>query len=425
MQYNRTGAQWWLAAFLGFGAALNYADRAAMSAVLAAVRTEFSATDVELGLLGSVFLWSYAVGSPLAGRLADRVSRRGLVLWSIATWSLVTALMGLASNFTALVMLRFALGLAESLFLPAAFAMIAEAHGAGTRARAMSFITIGINAGMVLGGGFSGFMAEHHGWRSGFGILGLGGIALALVGRSMVPVVPEVPAVLAAPRTEIAAPSFWTAVRFLATVRSYRVLMLESMLSGFGMWMFFGWLPLYLRETYNMTLATAGFAGTFVLQGAVVLGICAGGWISDRVSAGAPHRRMLLYGLFYLIGAPFLLIFLARPAFAVLALGIGAFSFLRGLGQANDNASQCEVVPRPFRATGLGIMNAVSTAAGGCGVLLAGVLKRELGLYTVFAAAAGLFAFAGLALVTGYRLWMRGDIARAQEIEQLAGARAS
>jgi predicted MFS family arabinose efflux permease len=418
MRYNRPGAQWWLAAFLGFGAALNYADRAAMSAVLAAVRPEFRVSDVELGLLGSVFLWSYALGSPLAGRLADRVSRRGLVLWSIASWSLVTALMGLASNFTSLLVLRFALGLAESLFLPAAFAMIAEAHGAGTRARAMSFITIGINAGMVLGGGFSGFMAEHYGWRSGFGVLGLAGIALALAGR------PVVPAVMAPP-AEVGGLSFWAAVKFLATVRSYRVLMLESMLSGFGMWMFFGWLPLYLRETYNMTLATAGFAGTFVLQGAVVLGICAGGWISDRVSAGAPHRRMLLYGVFYLIGAPFLLIFLTRPAFAVLALGIGAFSFLRGLGQANDNVSQCEVVPRQFRATGLGIMNAVSTAAGGCGVLLAGVLKRELGLNAVFASAAGLFAIAGLALVTGYHFWMRGDIARAQEIERMAGERAS
>ena len=158
-----------------------------MSAVLAAVRTEFRATDVELGLLGSVFLWSYALGSPLAGRLADRISRRTLVLWSIASWSLVTALMGLASNFTSLVVLRCALGLAESLFLPAAFAMIAEAHGTGTRARAMSFITIGINVGMVLGGGFSGFMAEHHGWRSGFGLLGVAGIALAIAGRPMVP----------------------------------------------------------------------------------------------------------------------------------------------------------------------------------------------------------------------------------------------
>lgn len=410
MSERSVDAKWLLAAFLGFGAALNYADRAAMSAVLAAVRTEFGASDVALGLLGSVFLWSYAVGSPLAGRLADRRARRGLVLWSIGLWSALTALMGVATNFGTLITLRFFLGLAESLFLPAAFALVAETHGAGTRARAMSFITIGINFGMVLGGGFTGTMAEHHGWRSGFWVLGFAGIALALIGRAFVTMpASTVPA--------SAAPSFWTAIRFLASVRSYRVLMLESMLSGFGMWMFFGWLPLYLRETYNMALGVAGFAGTFILQGAVMLGILVGGWFSDRMCANAPHRRMLLYGVFYLLAAPFLLSFLGRPAFPMLAVGIAAFSFLRGLGQANDNPTQCEVVPRQFRATGLGVMNAVSTAAGGCGVLLAGLLKRELGLDAIFAGVAVIFAVAGVALATGYRLWMRDDIARAQRLE--------
>src|SRR5690606_2035883 len=146
--------------------------------------------------------------------------------------------------------------------------------------------------------------------------------------------------------------------------------------------------------TYNMTLGMAGFAGTFILQGAVMLGIFAGGWFSDRVCAAAPHRRMLLYGSFYLLAAPFLLSFLGRPAFPLLAVGIAGFSFLRGLGQANDNPTQCEVVPRQFRATGLGVMNAVSTAAGGCGVLVAGLLKRELGLAAIFAGVAGIFAVA-------------------------------
>ena len=133
MSDRSVNAKWLLAAFLGLGAALNYADRAAMSAVLAAVRTEFGVSDVALGLLGSVFLWSYAVGSPLAGRLADRRARRGLVLWSIGLWSAVTALMGAATHFGTLLTLHFLLGLAESLFLPAAFALIAETHSAGTR----------------------------------------------------------------------------------------------------------------------------------------------------------------------------------------------------------------------------------------------------------------------------------------------------
>lgn len=409
---RRVEAKWLLAAFLGCGAALNYADRAAMSAVFAAVRVEMGLSDIALGLLGSVFLWSYAIGSLLAGRLADQGSPRGLILWSIAGWSAVTALMGVATNYTTLVTLRFLLGLTESLFLPAAFALVAETHGMGTRARAMSCLTIGINAGMVLGGGFTGTMAEHYGWRSGFWVLGLTGIALAVFGRKALPLSATTSAV--EPRRA----TFWSALRFLAGVRSYRVLLLESILSGFGMWMFFAWLPLYLRETYNMTLGTAGFAGTLVLQGAVMVGIATGGWLSDRVSAAAPHRRMLLYGGFYLLGAPFLLFFLGRPDFSTLAIGIAAFSFLRGMGQANDNPTQCEVVPRQYRATGLGVMNAISTASGGAGVLLAGFLKRELGLGAVFAGVAGIFALAGMALIIGYRLWLHGDIQRARQFEE-------
>jgi predicted MFS family arabinose efflux permease len=407
-------ARWWIAAFLGVAAALNYADRAAMSAVLGAVRVDLGLSDVALGLLGSVFLWSYALGSPLAGMLADRGSRVRLVLGSLFAWSAVTALMGLARDFPMLLALRFALGVAECLFLPAAFALIAGCHGTDTRARAMSFVTIGINAGMILGGGFTGLMADHYGWRSGFWVLGLGGIGLALVARRWLP-----RAVAVTERREPPAPraAFLPALRYLAGVRSYRVLVVESMLSGFGMWVFFTWLPLYFREVHQMTLAGAGFAGTFMLQVSVMLGILGGGWISDRVAAAAPHRRMLLYGTCYLIGAPFLLVFLGQPSFPILAGGIAAFSFFRGLGQANDNPTQCEVVPAQFRATGIGVMNAISTAAGGCGVLVAGVLKQALGLETIFAAISGVFVIAGVVLVCGYRFWMRADIARAQAAE--------
>lgn len=402
--------RWRLAAFLAVAAALNYADRAAMSAVLPAVRADFGISDVSLGLLGSVFLWSYAIGSPIAGSLADRFSRRRMVVGSLLAWSAVTALMGMASGFTTLLALRFCLGIAECLFLPAAIALIAGHHGPATRARAMSFISIGVNGGMILGGAFAGFMAERHGWRSGFWVLGLAGVVLALLSKPFLPRSPTVVAPSSAPTRA----SFGEAIRYLARVPSYYVLLIESMLSGLGLWVFFSWLPLYFRETYNMNLAAAGFAGTFMLQISVVLGIVAGGWISDRVAASAPQRRMLLYGSFYLAAAPFLLLFLGRPAFAVVAAGISAFSFLRGLGQANDNPTQCEVVPPQFRATGVGLMNACATGAGGSSVLLAGFLKRDVGLEAIFAGISGVFVVAGLVLLVGYHVFVRADIARAQ-----------
>lgn len=400
---------WRVAIFLALASAVNYADRAAMSAVLPAVRTDLALSDVSLGLLNSVFLWCYALGSPLAGAIADRWSRTRVIVGSLLAWSAVTAVTGAATGFNELLALRFALGAAECLFLPAAIALIADWHASATRARAMSFISIGVNGGMILGGSFAGYMAEHHGWRSGFWILGFAGIALALLAKPMLPPSPTPERAATAPRA-----SFLEAMRYLVRVPTYFVLVTESLLSGLGVWIFLSWLPLYFKDTYNMTLAAAGFAGTFMMQISVVLGLVAGSWLSDRLAARAPGRRMLLYSLFYFVAAPFLLTFLAKPGFAVIATAIAAFAFLRGMGQSNDNATQCEIVPPQYRSTGVGFMNAVSTASGGCGVLLAGYLKREVGLDGIFAGISGVFVLAGIVLLIGYLKFIRRDIERAQ-----------
>lgn len=412
-------ARWWVAGFLGVATAINYGDRAAMSAVLAAVRTDLQLSDVSLGLLGSVFLWSYALGSPIAGWIADRWSRRRLIIGSIIGWSVVTALTGAAAGFKSLLALRIALGLTECLFLPAAIALIAAWHTSQTRARAMSLISLGLSCGMIVGGSFAGYMAQHHGWRSGFWVLGLAGIALGGLAHWCLP---ETPPALATPKAGTERASFFEAMKYLVRVPSYYVLLAESMLQGIGLWAFLSWLPLYFRETYNMSLAAAGFAGTFMLQLAVVLGVLVGGWVSDRVAGGAPHRRMLLYGLCYLAGTPFLLLFLGQPSFPVVAAGIAAFSFFRGMGQSNDNATQCEIVPAQYRSSGVGFMNAASTGAGGCGVLLAGYLKGDIGLGAIFAGVSIVYAVAALVLLAGYRWLIRRDIARAQSFATSARA---
>ncbi len=401
---DHSGAfRWRMTLFLAGAAAMNFADRAAMSAVLSAVRVDLSLSDVALGMLGSFFLWSYALGSIFAGNLADRWSRARLVRLSLLGWSIVTLLTGLAHDFPTLLGLRIALGLAECLFFPAAYALLAQ-HHSETRARAMSLMAVGINAGMVAGGSAAGWLAQLYGWRSGFIVFGLIGIALALVSRSFL----SGPS----PASTSTRPTLGAAVRVLMRVPTYWAMVCESMLSGMGMWIFFSWLPLYLRETYGMSLAAAGFSGTFMLQISVMTGLAVGGWFSDRVAGRLRHRRVLLYGAAYLVAAPFLLLFLGKPSFAVMAAGIACFSFLRGLGQANDHPTLCEVVPPQFRSTGIGLMNACGTASGGCGVLLAGFLKGDVGLSAVFAAISGAFFLAGLIMLFIYARYSRRDFER-------------
>lgn len=406
--------KWRAAGFLATAAALNYADRAAIAAVFPALRADFGLTDAQIGMLGSVFLWAYALGSPLAGSLADRFPRRNMVILSLTLWSAVTALLGAAPGLIALVLLRGALGLAESLYLPAATALLAEHHETATRGRAMSIHSVGLNFGVVLGGAFAGYLAEACGWRSGFWVLGGIGVILAIASRSMLPSATHANA--GAPSAPQKRAAIGPTLRYLIRVPSFHVLLLKAMLAGIGIWIFLNWLPLYLREAFGLTMGFAGFAGMFLLQGATVLGIATGGWISDWAAARNPRHRMLVQGLSYFAAAVFLLPFLTKPSFALVAVAVAAFSFFRGLGQANENPTLCEIVPENYRSTGIGIMNTCATAAGGLGVMVAGFLKGSWGLEMIFAGLALLFVIAGGALLFAHRHWMPRDLARAREI---------
>src|SRR3982751_4417735 len=96
------GYKWRLAGFLFFASALNYGDRTAITALFPLLRKEFDLSDLGLAGIGSAFLWSYAVCSPVAGVLADRISRAKLVVFSLMAWSLVTGMTGLVHSPRAL-----------------------------------------------------------------------------------------------------------------------------------------------------------------------------------------------------------------------------------------------------------------------------------------------------------------------------------
>jgi predicted MFS family arabinose efflux permease len=175
--------KWYLVAFLFCTAALNYADRTAINAVFPLLKKDLGMSDVALGAIGSFFLWSYALLSPFAGYVGDRVSRRSLIFGSLVAWSVVTLVTGLASTSHQLLAMRVLLGIAECVYLPAAIALIADYHSAQTKATAMAIHVSGLYVGMIAGGALAGYLGDLHGWRSPFFILGGVGLALGLSGR--------------------------------------------------------------------------------------------------------------------------------------------------------------------------------------------------------------------------------------------------
>lgn len=415
---------WRIAWFLFFAAGLNYADRTALSSVIPPLREETGITDEQIGLAGMLFLWSYALASPFAGNLADRFSRARIVTWSLVAWSLVTILTGFASNVQALLALRVALGIAESFYLPAAAALLGDHHGDATRGKAMGFHILGLNLGLVAGGTLAGYLAEHYGWHLGFWVLGGLGLVLAVFSG---PLLGDArPATAAAPAERPAARPDGKAQRaawgYCLRVPTFYCLLASAMAAGVASWIFLSWLPLFFSENYGMALGSAGLAGVALYKAPVFLGIAAGGWLSDKAVQRDVRGRALVKGLSFIASAPFLLLFLGSPGFALVAGAMVVSSLIRALGVPSEHPLICEVIPAAYRSTAIGIFNTCGSAAGGLGVLVAGLLKKDYGLATIFGASSFIYAVAGALMLVAYAFFLKRDIARAQEAGRAAAA---
>ncbi|TNF87618.1 MAG: MFS transporter, partial [Gammaproteobacteria bacterium] len=145
------------------------------------------ALDTQLGLLtGVMFAVFYAtLGMPMA-MWADRRNRRNLIAFSIALWSGMTALCGLAQNYIQLLLARIGVGVGEAGSNPPSHSIIADLYGPTERATALAIFGTGVNAGIMFGFLIGGWVNEWLGWRWAFIIAGLPGLAIALLVRMTV-----------------------------------------------------------------------------------------------------------------------------------------------------------------------------------------------------------------------------------------------
>jgi len=175
-----TARAWVVVSLLAGVASLNYIDRVMLTTMRASLVAAIPMTDAQFGLLTSVFLWVYAFVSPLGGFLADRVSRSGVIVASLLSWSAVTWLTAHATTFPEMLATRVLMGLSEGCYLPAALALISDYHRGPTRSLATGIHMIGISIGQGLGG-LGGYLAEKHDWSYAFTLFGLIGVSYSVV----------------------------------------------------------------------------------------------------------------------------------------------------------------------------------------------------------------------------------------------------
>jgi MFS family permease len=382
---------WLLVAVLWVVALLNYLDRQVIFSLFPLLQKDLGATDMQLGLTSTVFLWVYGLLSPFAGYLADRFGRARIIIVSLLVWSIVTWLTGIARSMNELLIARAVMGISEACYLPAALALIVESHPEKSRSLAAGVHQSGLYTGMILGGAWGGWMGDHYGWRPVFTILGLMGVGyfvvlwLALRNSSSQVIGVQPPNFLGSLRTLLALPGFLT---------------LTCVFTAFAIqnWLVYTWLPVYLYERFGMSLATAGFSATFYIQVAGFAGILAGGWMADRWSQTTPRGRILTQVLGLAIGAPFLFLIGFTASYPLLVIALIAYGLGRGLYDANTMPVLSQIADPHLRSTGYGIFNMAGCIVGGVAAAAAGSLKSIIGLSAAFQISAGILFVAAAML---------------------------
>jgi predicted MFS family arabinose efflux permease len=163
---------------------LSFLDRQVIVILAEGIKKDLGLSDTQVGLMaGLAFALLYTLlGLPLA-RLADhpRTNRVGLIALCVGAWSLMTALCGLANNFTQLLLARVGVGIGEAGGTPAAHALIGEMVEPAKRSSALAIYGMGIPLGSLLGLVLGGFLADKIGWRATFLTLGAPGVLVALL----------------------------------------------------------------------------------------------------------------------------------------------------------------------------------------------------------------------------------------------------
>lgn len=363
---------WIVVGLLWIVALLNYMDRQMLSTMRDAMQIDISELEsaVDFGRLMAIFLWIYGLVSPFAGAIADRVSRKWLIIASLGVWSAVTTLMSFCTNYDQIFWLRALMGVSEALYIPAALSLIADYHTGKSRSFAIGIHMTGLYLGQAVGG-FGATLAAAFSWQQTFHWFGIIGVAYAALLMVLLyekrDVVPE--KISVAPEQKIPVlkgfgmifsnMAFWIILFFFAS----------TSLPG---WATKNWLPTLFADSLNTPMSQAGPISTITIALSSFLGILAGGPLSDKWVKRNVKGRVYTSAIGLVMMIPALILLgLGKGMFAAVAAGL-FFGIGYGMFDTNNMPILCQFVPSKLRATAYGIMNMT-------GVMMGAVCTQVLG----------------------------------------------
>lgn len=368
---------------------LNFYDRHVIGALTEPIRKEFSLSDAQIGLVGSAFIWLYAlVGLPL-GRVADTCSRRKLLAAGMLVWSALTGLAAMAVNYAMLLVSRLGFAVGEAAVAPAATSWIGDLFPAAERSRALALFMLGVPVGGALSYFFSGPLAQGYGWRAAMVLAAAPAVVLVpLLLRLKEPLrgaaeVHREAAEKGSMGTILRIPTMWWII-------------VSGALLNFNLYAVATFLPAFLSRIHGLSLARSGIATGIVFAAGGAFGGLVAARLGDRViqTHNNPHThsngRLLSAAAMAVVGAPFAYLGVSAGsvygAIPLIALAYGSLNSYYGLVYA---AIQ-DIVAPALRGRAMAIyFMAMYLCGASFGPLLTGKLSDLMARRAADAAGAG------------------------------------
>ena len=411
-------------------ALLLYIDRVCISILADPIQSDLELSDRQKEFALSAFFFTYALFQIPVGSLADRYGPRVVLATSIALWSVVTALTGLAWSFGSLLTVRLLLGISEAGAYPAAAVLVKRWAHPDERGRFSAIVAFGgriggafapalttsvgaILAGVVVAGVVVGETAVN--WRGVFVLYGACGLLVALVFWLVVrdkpptePIpVPQEPndadwhALPPAPANDPDAPAPPAPQSF-----AQKLVLLAS---NRGMWLFgtlqfcnnISWaflvtlLPTYLKEA-NVEIGLRGD-----IQTCVLLSGCGGMFVGGLVTDAARRRfgprwgRSLPIGTMMTCCALMCALVSTSPGLWVAVGALAVMALCQDLGIPSVWAYAQDVGGRNAGAA-LGFGNMLGNFGAALSPVLLGAVRRAGGWDAAFALCAACYVTAAV-----------------------------
>jgi len=326
---------------------LNYIDRSVLFAVQPLVQGEFHLTNVQVGYLTSAFLGFYMVAAPFTGPLADRYSRKLIIILGAFFWSGLTLLTAITHTYWELLVRHTLVGIGEATFVTIAPTFVADLFPERERGRIFGIFYLAIPVGTAAGYILGGKLGATHGWRFPFYIAAAPGFLLALAlifvpqpERGLYDTVAETRergTLIGLFRN----PAFWTATLGMAAM--------TYALGGIQVWM-----PTFLSRARGYTLESANYVFGLIVVVDGILASLAGGWLGDYLLPKMKSSYYFVSAASMALGVPFMIVALFKPGPLMLPF-IAIAAFLLLLNTSPLNAAIVNSVGPHIRATAIAV----------------------------------------------------------------------